>query len=200
MENTTLSGIHGTGLGLTIVKNLVELMSGTIQVDSTPGKGSKFTVSIKLRVQSQLSLLGASSGKQLPALLGKKKLLLVDDNEINREIEAELLENAGIHVDTAEDGDIAVEKVRYSAPGEYALILMDIQMPVMDGHQAAREIRKITNPALANIPIIALSANAYEEDQRMSMESGMNAHMAKPVDIPKLLKLIAAIISTETLP
>jgi len=200
VENTTLSGIHGTGLGLTIVKNLVELMSGTIQVDSTPGKGSKFTVSIKLRVQSQLSLLGASSGKQLPALLGKKKLLLVDDNEINREIEAELLENAGIHVDTAEDGDIAVEKVRYSAPGEYALILMDIQMPVMDGHQAAREIRKITNPALANIPIIALSANAYEEDQRMSMESGMNAHMAKPVDIPKLLKLIAAIISTETLP
>ena len=124
----------------------------------------------------------------------------MDDNEINREIEAELLENAGIHVDTAEDGDIAVEKVRYSAPGEYALILMDIQMPVMDGHQAAREIRKITNPALANIPIIALSANAYEEDQRMSMESGMNAHMAKPVDIPKLLKLIAAIISTETLP
>lgn len=195
VENTTLSGIHGTGLGLTIVKSLVDLMSGTIEVSSSPGKGSKFIISIKLRLQSRLSLPDINAEEVLSQLLGRKKILLVDDNEINREIEAELLENMGLHVDTAKDGSIAVRKIAGSAPSEYALILMDIQMPVMNGHQAARAIRELENPALSSIPIIALSANAYEEDQRMSMESGMNAHMAKPVDIPKLLKLITAILS-----
>ena len=99
-------------------------------------------------------------------------------------------------MDTANNGSIAVERIRHADPGEYALILMDIQMPIMDGYQAAREIRKLEDPELSNIPIVALSANTFDEDRRLSLESGMNAHMAKPVNFPELLELIAAMLDT----
>ena len=108
-------------------------------------------------------------------------------------IEVELLCSAGFQVDTAADGSIAVEMVRASQPGEYALILMDIQMPVMDGHQAAQAIRKMQDPYPAEIPIIALSANAFDEDRKRSIKSGMNAHLAKPVDMDRLIELIREI-------
>ena len=122
---------------------------------------------------------------------------MVEDNEVNTEIEVELLENLGFIMDTAENGSIAVEKVRVSRPGDYALILMDIQMPVMDGYEAARSIRAMDNPHQASLPIVALSANAFDEDRRMSMESGMNAHLAKPLDVTELLKLIWKILSRK---
>ena len=118
---------------------------------------------------------------------------MVEDNELNREIAVELLEEAGFLVDTAGDGAEAVEKVKNSRPGYYALVLMDLRMPVMDGHSAARAIRALGDPGLANVPIVALSANTFDEDRKQSAESGMNAHLAKPLDIDRLLEVISGI-------
>lgn len=195
-RNTTLSGIYGTGLGLTIIKNLVDMMGGTIEAQSVEGEGSCFTVTLHLRVQEGQPSCDREEGA-LVQMKEQKKLLLVEDNEINLEIEVELLQDAGFLVDTAVNGAIAVEKVKNAKPGEYALILMDIQMPVMDGYQAARAIRALENPDLANIPIAALSANAFEEDRRMSQESGMNEHLAKPVNMPQLLEFIEKVTDLE---
>ena len=118
------------------------------------------------------------------------RLLLVEDNELNREIAVEVLEEVGFEVDTAEDGSIAVEKVAESTPGQYDLILMDIQMPVMDGYEATRRIRKLENPELAQLPIIAMTANAFEEDKQLAFDAGMNGHVAKPIDLPTLMKIL----------
>ena len=123
-----------------------------------------------------------------------KKILLVEDNELNREIETEILGEMGFLIETAEDGSIAVEKMKNAHSGDYDLILMDIQMPVMNGWQAAKIIRKLPDPQLANIPIVALSANVFESDIQMSMECGMNAHLAKPIDILVLSQTIEEII------
>ena len=120
----------------------------------------------------------------------KRRLLLVEDNDFNMEIETELLSEAGFIVDTAVNGSIAVDKVRNSRPGDYEVILMDIQMPVMDGYQATKEIRSLKDRETAAIPIIALSANTFDEDRKKSMECGMNAHIAKPVDIELLSEII----------
>ena len=191
-RNTTLSGIYGTGLGLTIIKNLVDMMGGTIDAQSVEGEGSCFTVTFHFRIKEG-QFLWAKEDDAPTQMKEQKKLLLVEDNEINLEIEVELLQDAGFLVDTAVNGAIAVEKVKNAKPGEYALVLMDIQMPVMDGYHAARAIRALENPALANIPIAALSANAFEEDRKMSRESGMNEHLAKPVNMPQLLKFIESV-------
>jgi len=192
-RNTTSSGIYGAGLGLKIVKDLVYLMGGTVKVESVAGKGSKFTVSITLRIQE--SFYGHQSENSnddnvVMKFSRPKKILVVDDNEINLEIENEVLKEAGFIVDTAVDGSIAVEKIKQSQPGDYDLILMDIQMPIMNGYRATKAIRKINNPKLSGIPIIAVSANTFDEDKKKSIESGMNAHLAKPLDAPLLYKLI----------
>ena len=131
------------------------------------------------------------------AQLMNYKILLVEDNEINLEIETEILRGLGFVIETAENGEIAVEKIKHSLPGEYGLILMDIQMPVMDGREATRKIRQLDTPALAHIPIIALSANAFESDRRLSIESGMDAHLAKPLDVPLLLETITRTLQTH---
>lgn len=122
----------------------------------------------------------------------------MEDNEINLEIETEILRDQGFLVDTAENGSIAIEKMKHARPEDYSLILMDIQMPVMNGLRAARAIRELEDPDLANIPIIALSANAFESDIQASLESGMNAHLTKPIDIPHLLETMASLIHIES--
>ncbi len=192
-KNTTLSGIHGTGLGLTVAKYLVDIMGGKIEVSSASGKGSRFSVTIPFRIQKQPEIFQTSAGDGNDAERensGTKRILIVDDNEINLEIENEVLKDAGFLVETAFDGSEAVELVKKSMPGYYDLILMDIQMPVMDGYNATRAIRSIENPAISGIPIIAVSANAFEEDRRKAMESGMDEHLAKPLDNTRLFQLL----------
>ena len=324
-ESSTVSGIQGTGLGMSITKNIVDLMGGTIALTSEPGKGSEFIVTLCftrsgqkaepkqlpqleglralvadddtntcLNVSTMLSKIGMRpewtiSGKeavirtkyaveqgdefsvyiidwlipdmngieivrQIRKVIGNrcpiiiltaydwadiedearaagvtafcekplflselrrvlaepfraepasepaqptaadlkgKKLLLVEDNELNREIALEILKEAGFVVDTAEDGAVAVQKIKQAAPGQYDLILMDIQMPNLDGYEATRQIRALPDAEKANIPIFAMTANAFEEDRQNALAAGMNGHIAKPLDVPHLLRVLA---------
>lgn len=191
-KNTTHSQAFGVGLGLTIAKNIANRMGGDIEVSSNVGKGSTFTATLRLRIQSDPGTNEDPSDSFYANLPGKR-ILLVEDNEINLEIETEILQGIGFIIETAPDGSIAVDKLKHSAPGYYSLVLMDIQMPVMNGYEASKAIRKLEDPALSQIPIIALSANAFESDKQMSLESGMNKHLTKPIDIPLLLNTISHI-------
>ncbi len=195
-KNTTYSGIHGTGLGLTIAKQITEVMGGRIEAQSRVGAGSRFTVTLRLKKLSHASSPAIKIEDALEHLMDKK-ILLVEDNEINLEIETAILEGLGLCIDTATDGSIAVEKMQNAKPGDYALILMDVQMPVMNGRQATKAIRKLKDKVLSHIPIIALSADAFESDKRKSIESGMDAHLPKPIDVPVLLDTIAKTLHTH---
>ncbi len=124
-----------------------------------------------------------------------KKILLVEDNELNQEIAVEILQEAGFIMDVANDGSVAVEKVRAAQSGQYDLILMDIQMPTMDGYEATKRIRAMDRPECAHIPIVAMTANAFDEDRKEALEAGMNGHIAKPIDIPKLMELLGEILT-----
>lgn len=193
-SSSTLSGVTGMGLGLTIVKSTVELMGGELAAESTEGKGSCFTVSLTLPICSEE---GSSAALVSNGPGTRWRILLVEDNAINRELYSALLEDAGCGVDVAENGQEAVDRISTSRPGEYDLVLMDIQMPVMDGNTAARVIRALPDPALSAIPIVALSANGLEEDRKRSMESGMNAHLTKPVQLPQLMEVMERLIGRE---
>ena len=157
-------------------------------------KGSAFTVTLRLRFRPQGTPEPDAAAPQ-PERSGCRRILLVEDNEINLEIETEILTGLGFSVETAVNGAAAVEMVRDAAPGAYDLILMDIQMPVLDGWQATRAIRALPDKALANIPIVALSANVFDSDIRKSREAGMDGHLAKPIDVPLLLETIDRIMS-----
>ncbi|MCM1386879.1 MAG: GNAT family N-acetyltransferase [Bacillus sp. (in: Bacteria)] len=195
-KNTTHSGIHGTGLGLTITRKLVEMIGGTIDVTSVVGRGSKFIVTLPLYMRAESSNVN-DFGDEPIGFSRPKRILIVDDNEINLEIENEVLKDAGFLVDTADDGSIAVEKVKHSKPGDYDLILMDIQMPIMDGYHATRAIRAMEDAKLSGIPIIAVSANSFEEDRKRALESGMNAHLPKPLDTHHLYKVIRQFLKED---
>lgn len=198
-RNTTLSGIHGSGLGLTIAKRIVDMMGGTIDVSSAAGDGSQFTVTLNLRVKEVIAAQ-PNENQNIRQDATQKTILLTDDNELNLEIAKEILMDAGYRVDTAENGSIAVDKIQNSAPGSYDLVLMDLQMPVMNGYDAAKAIRSLSHPTLANIPIVALSANVFETDKKMALESGMNAHLEKPIDTHKLYETIESLLKQQHLP
>lgn len=195
-KNTTKSGVLGTGLGLSVVKSVVDLMEGSIEVESAKGRGSKFTINLLLKIPDELPAENGEHPEQERIDLRGKRILLVEDNEINREIAQELLTDEGYLVETANDGSIALEMVRTSEPQYYSLILMDIQMPVMDGHKATKAIRHLENRELASIPIIALSANAFAEDYKRSIEAGMNAHVPKPIKIDELQDTIRNVLGS----
>lgn len=197
-KNTTFSGVHGTGVGLTIVKHIVELMDGNIEVSSVVDQGTVFTVTLRLRIQNR----PLSDEVDMDVILDhimNQTILLVEDNEINVEIETEILNGLGFHLKAVADGKMAVDTIRHSKPGDFVLILMDIQMPVMDGWQATREIRRLKNPQLAQIPIIALSADAFESDEKKSIRCGMDAHLTKPIDIPLLLDTMTTVVHNHEL-
>lgn len=188
-RTSTVSGIQGTGLGMTISKRLVDMMDGVIEVKSKKGVGSEFTITLTLRICDEADVqeeCGDASGAPSMDAFEGCHVLLVDDNLLNREIAITLLEDAGFVVDYAVDGQDAVEKVAASAPGDYQLVLMDIQMPVMNGYEAARAIRSLEDQALAEVPILAITADAFEEDRQKALECGMNGHLAKPIQVPEL--------------
>ena len=197
-QTATVSGIQGTGLGLSITKNLVDMMHGTIEVNSETGKGSEFVVSFLFRVKDapeeiEPETVGPVEAPDAQFLIGKK-ILLVEDNELNQEIAQTILEGIGLVIDTAGDGTEAVAAMKEAPAGTYDLILMDIQMPVMDGYEAARTIRAMEDPAKAGIPIVAMTANAFEEDRRRAVDAGMNDHVPKPIDVPKLMETLGRIL------
>lgn len=193
-KNTTLGGVHGIGLGLTIAKNIVDMMGGVLSVQSVVNKGSTFTAAFRFRVQEWHSTVRKPASDEAAF-----RILLAEDNEINREIEMELLGELGFEIDPAENGKIALEKMEQSAPGHYDVVLMDLQMPVMDGWQSAVAIRDLPDKAKSGIPIIALSANALEQDLRKSRESGIDAHLRKPMDLALLLETMEKLTGKKPL-
>ena len=186
---------QGTGLGMSIVGKLVELMDGTIDIKSQVGVGTHITIVLDFKLATEQEIAEYNEKNletNTQVSLDGLKILLVDDNELNREIAQDVLEEEGCDVvATAENGEIAVAKVASSLPGDFDVVLMDIQMPVMDGYEATRRIRALEDEGLANIPIIAMTANAFEEDRQNALEAGMNDHVAKPIDIPKLRNALA---------
>ena len=190
-RTSTVSKVEGSGIGMGIVKKLVGLMGGTVEVESRIGVGSTFIVTIPCRIASQEETQAkrdtTSSDKK--NLLGVK-ILLTEDNDLNAEIAAELLQEEGCAVDRAKDGVECVDMLEKAADGTYQLILMDIQMPVMNGYDAAKKIRRIEDPQKADIPIIAMTANAFSEDRQAALDAGMNDHVAKPINMNILVPTI----------
>ncbi|MEA5049962.1 MAG: ATP-binding protein [Oscillospiraceae bacterium] len=189
-RSSLVSGTGGSGLGLSIVHEFVTLMGGTVTAASRQGGGSTFVIELTLETAPKAEKAPAISDGELKAKLRGRRVLLVEDNAINRQILSMLLTNLGLSVDEAENGKIAVDIFAASAPGSCSLILMDIMMPVMGGLEAAAAIRGLSRPDAGTVPIVALSANAFEEDAKKSMEAGMQMHLAKPVDIEALKEIL----------
>ena len=184
-HTTTENKISGTGLGLSIVKSMVDLMDGTIKVESIKGKGTKFTVDIALQIASKEDFTEEQvmTKEIVNNEMKHKRILLAEDNDLNAEIAIEILKSEGYLVEHASHGQQCIEMLQNASDGYYDLVLMDIQMPFMNGYEACKEIRKMKDTQKANIPIIAMTANAFEEDKQMAMQSGMNDYVPKPMDM-----------------
>ena len=187
-RTSTVSRVEGSGIGMGIVKKLVGLMGGTVAVESKIGVGSKFTVTIPCRIASEdeTQAKRETNPSDQKCLCGTR-ILLTEDNDLNAEIATELLQEEGCTVDRAKDGVECVDMLEKAANGTYQLILMDIQMPVMNGYDAAKKIRRMEDPQKANIPIIAMTANAFSEDKQAALDAGMNDHIAKPINMNVLV-------------
>ena len=190
-RTSTVSKVEGSGIGMGIVKKLVELMSGTVEVESKIGVGSKFTVTIPCRIASgdETQAKRETNPSDQKCLCGTR-ILLTEDNDLNAEIAVELLQEEGCTVDRAKDGVECVDMLEKAANGTYQMILMDIQMPVMNGYDAAKKIRRMDDPQKAGIPIIAMTANAFSEDKQAALDVGMNDHIAKPINMNILVPTI----------
>ncbi len=207
-KNTTISGIQGTGLGMAITKNIVDMMNGSITVKSKEGIGTEFTVDFTFRLNMENGEdADIPQFKELRTMVVEEqnrssetmkfqagRILLAEDNELNQEIAVEILSDAGFMVEVANNGQIAVDMLKNSEAGYYQVILMDVQMPVMNGYEATRQIRGLEDKGLASIPILAMTANAFDEDKQDALRSGMNGHIAKPIDIGNLFETLQSVL------
>lgn len=192
-NNTTDAKIEGTGLGMPIVKRLVALMGGTIEVKSRKGKGTAFVITIPHRIAERTELTKQNAAIINPELFEGKRILLAEDNELNAEIAIEILSEKGFIVERAADGQTCCDMIQAAPAHHYDLVLMDIQMPTLNGYEATRKIRQMADSDKACVPIVAMTANAFEEDKRNALRAGMNGHLTKPIDLHELEIMLAGI-------
>lgn len=197
-RNTTLSKIPGTGIGMAIVKNLVDLMNGSIEVESELGKGSTFTITIPHKIAyKDYTNRNIESSNEFDIDFKGKRILLVEENELNAEITTTILSEMGFVVKAVENGILCVNEMLHQPANTYDLILMDIQMPNMDGYKATDCIRHLLQPEKANIPIIAMSDNTFEEDQKKAFDVKMNDYITKPIDFQKMEEVLKQVLSKK---
>ena len=195
-HTSTENKVPGTGLGLSIIKSMIELMGGSIQVESRQGIGTKFTVDLSFDMASKEEVYGSRNAIKTSAIhtIKGKRILIAEDNELNAEIAKTVLEDVGALVTRVEDGQQAVELFKEKPAGTFDAILMDLMMPVIDGYTATREIRSLERSDSKTIPIIAMTANAFQEDAEKCIAVGMNAHLAKPLDVEKVMITICHLV------
>lgn len=199
-ENSVTNRVQGTGLGMAITKNIVDMMGGTIHVDSVEGKGSSFEVILEFRIDREAenschpSQEIVKNKKIENEILKGKHFLCAEDNELNAEILKALLETEGASCEICPNGVEIVNRFTEIKPGEVDMILMDVQMPIMNGYEATRAIRRSSNVLGQSIPIVAMTANAFADDIQQSMDAGMNEHISKPMDLQRLKKVVAELL------